>query len=135
MARFIISLMAFEQARNPAQFSARPMVSWRHLEQAGGQAAVRPVCACPSLGSFSLTHTQIIQSLVSGCLCCFQLALFCFVFAIKNYIAVNILDMCPGARGELPQGKVPRSGGHGYRVHASRLLDNPKLFPRESVQQ
>lgn len=40
----------------------------------------------------------------------------CVVFSsfdIKNSSAVNILDMCPGAHGELSQGNVPRSGRFG----------------------
>lgn len=31
-------------------------------------------------------------------------------FAVKNNTAVNILDMCPGAHGELSQGNIPRNG-------------------------
>lgn len=30
-------------------------------------------------------------------------------FAVKNKTHVNILDVCPGAHGELPQRNIPRS--------------------------
>lgn len=54
-------------------------------------------------------NTQIIHFLVRGCLCCAQVGWF----SMKNNAAGTILDMHPGAHGEVSQGNIPRGGRFG----------------------
>lgn len=77
-------------------------------------------------------NTQIIHSLVRGCLCCAQVGWF----SMKNNAAGTILDMYPGAHGEVSQGNIPWSGRFGsqYTCTSSSLLDNAKLFCKEFVR-